>query len=160
MRVSAFPERVGPQILSRERVDNFGTSEHSSGRRWLKCRAMFLLQCNFSPIKALEFSCNYTRVQPATADVSPVVSNTLLRDGPFSFGGVGGGGGGLCTYQIKLLHKKFKRKKNHAQESTWKKIQACVLVEFVYEQVFKNTRKMDLESQEQTFIIIPPRLLK
>ena len=41
-----------------------------------------------------------------------------------------------------------------------KKIQACVLVEFVYEQVFKNTRKMDLESQEQTFIIIPPRLLK
>ena len=31
MRVSAFPERVGPQILSRERVDNFGTSEHSSG---------------------------------------------------------------------------------------------------------------------------------
>ena len=73
---------------------------------------------------------------------------------------VGLGGGGLCTYQIKLLHKKFKRKKNHAQESTWKKIQACVLVEFVYEQVFKNTRKMDLESQEQTFIIIPPRLLK
>ena len=31
MRFRAFPERVGPQILSLERVDNFGTSEHSSG---------------------------------------------------------------------------------------------------------------------------------
>ena len=58
---------------------------------------MFSSQCNFSPIKAFEFSCNYTRVQPATADVSAVVANTLLRDGSFSFcvGGVGGGGGGV-----------------------------------------------------------------
>ena len=55
---------------------------------------MFSPQCNFSPIEALEFSCNYTRVQPATADVSPVLSNTLLSDGPFSFCGEGGGGGG------------------------------------------------------------------
>ena len=41
--------------------------------------------------------------------------------------------------------------------------QACVLVEFVNEQVFKNTRKiglLHLESQEQIFIITPPRLLK
>ena len=28
----AFPKRVGPRILSLERVDNFGTSEHFSGR--------------------------------------------------------------------------------------------------------------------------------
>ena len=33
MRFRAFSERVGPQILSLERVDNFGTSEHSSGRK-------------------------------------------------------------------------------------------------------------------------------
>ena len=30
---------------------------------------------NFSGIDALEFSCIYTRVQPATADVFPVVAN-------------------------------------------------------------------------------------
>ena len=53
---------------------------------------MFSSQCNFSTIKALEFSCYYTRVQPDTADVSPVVANTLLRDGPFSFCVEGGGG--------------------------------------------------------------------
>ena len=29
MRFRAFPERVGPQILSLERVDNFGTSDTS-----------------------------------------------------------------------------------------------------------------------------------
>ena len=31
MRFRAFPERVGPRILSRERVDNFGTSKPFSG---------------------------------------------------------------------------------------------------------------------------------
>ena len=75
-------------------------------------------------------------------------------------GFVKGGGRGVGTYQNKVLHKKFKRKKIMNKKVPGKKIQACVLVEFVYEQVFKNTRKMDLESQEQTFIIIPPRLLK
>ena len=29
----AFQEQVGPRILSLERVDNFGTSEHFSGQR-------------------------------------------------------------------------------------------------------------------------------
>ena len=33
MRFRAFPERVGARILSLQRVDNFGISEHSSGRR-------------------------------------------------------------------------------------------------------------------------------
>ena len=33
MRFRAFPERIGPRILSLERVDNFGTSEHFSGRK-------------------------------------------------------------------------------------------------------------------------------
>ena len=40
-----------------------------------------------------------------------------------------------------------------------KKIQSCVLVEFVYEQVLKKYKKkidlLNLASQEQTFIIIP-----
>ena len=30
MRLSAFPEQVGPRILSLEGVDFFGTSEHYS----------------------------------------------------------------------------------------------------------------------------------
>ena len=30
MQFRAFPEQVGPQILSLERVDKFGTSEHIS----------------------------------------------------------------------------------------------------------------------------------
>ena len=125
--------------------------------------AMFSSQCNFSPIKALEFSCNYTRVQPATADVSPVLSNTLLRDGPFSFlWGGGGGRKGLGTYQIKVLHKKFKRKKYHAQESTWKKnstMPARWICIWTW-RYLKIQELIDPESQEQTFIIIPPRLLK
>ena len=33
MQFRAFPEQVGPQILSLGRVDNFGTSEHFSGRK-------------------------------------------------------------------------------------------------------------------------------
>ena len=33
MRLRAFPERVGPRILSLESVDYFGTSEHFSGRK-------------------------------------------------------------------------------------------------------------------------------
>ena len=33
MRFRAFPERVGPRILSLESVDYFGTSEHFSGRK-------------------------------------------------------------------------------------------------------------------------------
>ena len=32
MRFRAFPERVGPRILSLESVDFFETSEHFSGR--------------------------------------------------------------------------------------------------------------------------------
>ena len=32
-RCRAFPERVGPRILSLESVDYFGTSEHFSGRK-------------------------------------------------------------------------------------------------------------------------------
>ena len=114
---------------------------------------MFSPQCNFSPIKALEFSCNYTHVQPATANVSPVVSNTLLRDEPFSFCR-GRGGKGFCTYQIKVLHKKFKRKKNHAQESTMiKKFKHACSLNFLYEQVFKGqmNQKIDIFS----FVALP-----
>ena len=33
MRFRDFPERVGPRILSLERVDNFGRSELFSGRK-------------------------------------------------------------------------------------------------------------------------------
>ena len=33
MRFRAFPERVGPRILSLERVDNFGRTELFSGRK-------------------------------------------------------------------------------------------------------------------------------
>ena len=35
--------------------------------------------CNFSGIEALEFSCLYTRIQPVTADVFPVVANTRTK---------------------------------------------------------------------------------
>ena len=35
--------------------------------------------CNFSGIEALEFSCIYTRILPATADVFPVVANTSTK---------------------------------------------------------------------------------
>ena len=35
--------------------------------------------CNFSGIEALEFSCFYTRVCSATADVFPVVGNTRTK---------------------------------------------------------------------------------
>ena len=35
--------------------------------------------CNFCGIEALEFSCIYTRVQPATADLFPVVANTRTK---------------------------------------------------------------------------------
>ena len=35
--------------------------------------------CNFSVIEALEFSCIYTRVQPATVDLFPVVANTRTK---------------------------------------------------------------------------------
>ena len=33
MQFRAFPERVDPRILSLERFDKFGTSEHFSGRK-------------------------------------------------------------------------------------------------------------------------------
>ena len=33
MQFRAFPEQVGPQILSLERVDKFGTSEHFNGQK-------------------------------------------------------------------------------------------------------------------------------
>ena len=33
MRFKTFPERVGPQILSLESVDYFGTTEHFSGQK-------------------------------------------------------------------------------------------------------------------------------
>ena len=38
MRFRAFPERVGPRILSLESVDFFETSEHFSGREKKKRR--------------------------------------------------------------------------------------------------------------------------
>ena len=41
------------KILSLERDDNFGTSEHFSGQK----KKIFI---NFSQIEALEFSCNYS----------------------------------------------------------------------------------------------------
>ena len=46
----------------------------------------------------------------------------MSRDGPFNF--CGGGRGGWVGMQLpkKNLQKKFKRKKNRAQESTCKKI--------------------------------------
>ena len=61
-RCRAFPEQFGPQILSFESIDDFGTSEYFSEnfdveaikmslvmsiwfifRRWLKWRAMFIM---------------------------------------------------------------------------------------------------------------------
>ena len=33
IKFRAFPEQVGPRILSLECVDYFGTSEHNSGRK-------------------------------------------------------------------------------------------------------------------------------
>ena len=47
----------------------------------------------------------------------------------------------MVTYLIKVLHKKLKRKKIMHKKVPEKKFQACVLVEFVYRQVVKNTRK-------------------
>ena len=38
MRFRAFPERVGPRILSLESVDFFETSEHFSGREKKKTK--------------------------------------------------------------------------------------------------------------------------
>ena len=38
-----------------------------------------MFSSRFSRIEALEFSCNYTRVQPATADVFTVVVNTRSK---------------------------------------------------------------------------------
>ena len=35
--------------------------------------------CNFSRIEAVEFSCSYKRVLPATVDVIPVVGNTRTK---------------------------------------------------------------------------------
>ena len=94
-----------------------------------------------------------------------LLPQTYLRSSlaRYFFGGGGGRGVGgwartkkwsyIRNLSEKIMHKKVPEKK----------IQACVLVEFVNEQVFKNTRKIDLlhlESQEQICIITPPRLLK
>ena len=58
---------------------------------------------------------------------------------------VGGrGGGGLGTYQIKVLRKKFKRKKSYTRKYHDKKIQACVLVEYFY----MNREKIENRSGE------------
>ena len=38
-----------------------------------------LVLITFSRIEALQFSCNYTHVYPATADVFPVVVNTRSK---------------------------------------------------------------------------------
>ena len=45
MRFRAFPERVGPRILSLERVDNFGTSEHFSGGKKILSSKDLLVGC-------------------------------------------------------------------------------------------------------------------
>ena len=101
---------------------------------------MFSSQCNFSPIKALEF-----RVIIHAYSLLP---QTYLRSSLTRYLGtdhlvfVGGRGVGLGTYQKKVLNKKFKRKKKFMHKKVpEKRIQASVLAGFVYEQVFKNTRK-------------------
>ena len=54
-RCRAFPERVGPRILSLESVDYFGTSEHFSGRKkeeslWAKLQRNFDGEANWSGV--------------------------------------------------------------------------------------------------------------
>ena len=42
----------------------------------MTCHVLITILVTGSDVISLEFSCNYTRVQPATADESPVVANT------------------------------------------------------------------------------------
>ena len=54
MRFRAFPEGVGPLILSLERFDNFETSEHFSGQK-KKEEQSSLAKANWSGV--VNFSC-------------------------------------------------------------------------------------------------------
>ena len=54
-RCRAFPERLGPRILSLESVDYFGTSEHFGGRKkeeslWAKLQRNFDGEANWSGV--------------------------------------------------------------------------------------------------------------
>ena len=57
-RCWAFPEQVGPQILSLESIVYFGTSDYFGGRKQKRItmsRGSAKLEANFSWIKALDF---------------------------------------------------------------------------------------------------------
>ena len=54
MRFRAFSERVCPRILSFERVDNFGTSEHFTGQK--KRRTLIIRQIPDSIQNFLSFN--------------------------------------------------------------------------------------------------------
>ena len=55
MRFRDFPQWVSPRILSLERVDNFGTSEHFSGQKKKKEQSS-LAKANWSGV--VNFSCS------------------------------------------------------------------------------------------------------
>ena len=61
----------------------------------------------------------------------------------------------MGTYQIKVLRKKFKRKKKScARKYLKKKFKHAFSLNLYMNRYLKTQEKIDLESQEQTFIII------
>ena len=57
MRFRAFPERVGPRILSLESVDYFETSEHFNGRK-KKNRRMLISKTSMVRLTGLSLYAN------------------------------------------------------------------------------------------------------
>ena len=62
----------------------------------------------------------------------------------------------MGTYQIKVLRKKFKRKKKSCtRKYLEKKFKHAFSLNLYMNKYLKAQEKIDLESQEQTFLIIP-----
>ena len=66
----------------------------------------------------------------------------LLRDGPFRF--CEGGGRGVGTYQNKVLHKKFKRKKIMNKKVPEKKFKHACSLNLYMNRYLKIQEKIDL----------------
>ena len=65
MRLRAFPERVGPRVLSLESVDYFGTSEHFSGRKKKKkTRRMLISKTSMVRLTGLSLYANESFRRP------------------------------------------------------------------------------------------------
>ena len=68
----------------------------------------------------------------------------------------------MGTYPKKVLHKKFKRKKKFMHKKVpEKKFKHACSLKLYMNRYLKIQRKIDLlnlENQEQTFIIIPPKI--